>query len=278
NKDSEESEAKGDSAPPAPQGAATATSSPKPVTDTALPAGSAQGAKTKKLPPPAKKQRLDSPQHTPASLHKASVAPAPATPGPSSSSRLPVAPAPRMIKGSFIIPRKQQQPAVTVAPQPLPSQGPASGTGAPPPPPPPPSSGPAATTSETRTLPVAPAPIAPSSRPSQPNTQVRQSIQRSLTSILFKRVTDCGELDMSETDVSKLVTSIEVEMFDIFRNTDSKYMNKYRTIMFNLKDPKNKGLLFRVVRGEISPFRLVRMSQKDMQATKVPEPSAKETP
>ena len=45
---------------------------------------------------------------------------------------------------------------------------------------------------------------------------------------------------MSESDVGKLVTSIEMEMFDIFRNTDSKYMNKYRTIMFNLKDPKNK--------------------------------------
>jgi len=41
--------------------------------------------------------------------------------------------------------------------------------------------------------------------------------------------------------------------------------------------PLSQGLLFRVIRGEISPFRLVRMSQKDMQATKVPEP-AKETP
>lgn len=41
--------------------------------------------------------------------------------------------------------------------------------------------------SETRNLPVSPAPSAPSARPSQPNNQVRQSIQRSLTSILFKR-------------------------------------------------------------------------------------------
>lgn len=41
---------------------------------------------------------------------------------------------------------------------------------------------------ETRNLPVPPAPSAPSSRPSQPNNQVRQSIQRSLTSILFKRL------------------------------------------------------------------------------------------
>lgn len=45
---------------------------------------------------------------------------------------------------------------------------------------------------------------------------------------------------MSDSEVTKLVASIEMEMFDIFRNTDSKYMNKYRTIMFNLKDPRNK--------------------------------------
>lgn len=45
---------------------------------------------------------------------------------------------------------------------------------------------------------------------------------------------------MSDSEVAKLVASIEMEMFDIFRNTDSKYMNKYRTIMFNLKDPRNK--------------------------------------
>lgn len=49
---------------------------------------------------------------------------------------------------------------------------------------------------------------------------------------------------MSESEVVKLVASIEVEMFNIFRNTDSKYMNKYRTIMFNLKDPRNKVCLF----------------------------------
>uniref|UniRef100_A0A4W5N750 TFIIS central domain-containing protein n=1 Tax=Hucho hucho TaxID=62062 RepID=A0A4W5N750_9TELE len=65
-------------------------------------------------------------------------------------------------------------------------------------------------------------------------------------------------------------------MFNIFNNTDSKYMNKYRTIMFNLKAPKNKGLFYSVIRGEVSPFRLARMSQRDMQATKVSEPSKRD--
>lgn len=54
------------------------------------------------------------------------------------------------------------------------------------------------------------------------------------------RVCECEDLEMSESEAAKLVASIEMEMFDIFRNTDSKYMNKYRTIMFNLKDPRNK--------------------------------------
>ncbi|XP_056443221.1 death-inducer obliterator 1-like [Gadus chalcogrammus] len=282
NKGPEHMEAKGESVPSVPQEPNTATSSSIPVTaDTPLPQGSTQGStqgRTKKTLTTggvAKKQRLGSPQHKLANLNKPNVTPTPVAPSPSSSRPLLVPPL-RLAKGSFIIPKKQQQqqqqqqPAAAAAAPPPPSQGPCPAAG------PPPSSGPVAA-NETRTLPVAPAPIAPSSRPSQTNNQVRQSIQRSLTSILFKRVTSCGELDMSESDVGKLVTSIEMEMFDIFRNTDSKYMNKYRTIMFNLKDPKNKGLLFRVIRGEISPFRLARMSQKDMQATKVPEPSGKET-
>lgn len=40
---------------------------------------------------------------------------------------------------------------------------------------------------ESRNLLVPPAPSAPSSRPSQPNNQIRQSIQKSLVSILVKR-------------------------------------------------------------------------------------------
>ena len=59
---------------------------------------------------------------------------------------------------------------------------------------------------------------------------------------------------MSESEVVKLVASIEMEMFDIFRNTDSKYMNKYRTIMFNLKDPRNKVCLKLMKPSSVSLF------------------------
>lgn len=53
-------------------------------------------------------------------------------------------------------------------------------------------------------------------------------------------MSDSDDLSMSESEVGKLAVSIEKEMFNLYMNTDSKYKNKYRSLMFNLKDPKNK--------------------------------------
>lgn len=54
------------------------------------------------------------------------------------------------------------------------------------------------------------------------------------------RVSDSDDLKMTESEVGKLAYGIEKEMFNLCLSTDSKYKNKYRTLMFNLKDPKNK--------------------------------------
>ncbi|XP_038863411.1 death-inducer obliterator 1-like [Salvelinus namaycush] len=225
------------------------------ITESAPPLRGAPG-KTKRpanIGSVSKKPSEDTPPVKQPNPPKSSFSPSPEVPN-TSVSRHHETGALRIVKTSFTIPKKQP---VT---------------------PTPPSPSPPVPLNETRTLPVSPAPIAPSSRPPQPaNNQVRQSIQRSLTNILFKRVCDCDDLERSESEVGKLVTSIETEMFNIFNNTDSKYMNKYRTIMFNLKDPQNKGLFYSVIRGEVSPFRLARMSQRDMQATKVSEPSKRDS-
>lgn len=58
--------------------------------------------------------------------------------------------------------------------------------------------------------------------------------------LLNFRVSDSDDLSMSESEVGKLAVSIEKEMFNLYMNTDSRYKNKYRSLMFNLKDPKNK--------------------------------------
>ncbi|XP_034387772.1 death-inducer obliterator 1-like isoform X2 [Cyclopterus lumpus] len=107
--------------------------------------------------------------------------------------------------------------------------------------------------------------------PLPPNNQMRTNIRRSLTDIIYKRVNDSDDLKKTETEVARLSVAIEKEMFNLCLNTDSRYKNKYRSLMFNLKDPKNKGLFYRVVGGEVSPFRLVRLSAEELLSKEISE-------
>ncbi|KAL8179635.1 UNVERIFIED_CONTAM: hypothetical protein K2H54_070098 [Gekko kuhli] len=99
---------------------------------------------------------------------------------------------------------------------------------------------------------------------SQPNSQIRQNIRRSLKEILWKRVNDSDDLVMTESEVGKIALNIEKEMFNLFQATDTRYKSKYRSIMFNLKDPKNQGLFHRVLREDIALSKLVRMKPEDL--------------
>uniref|UniRef100_A0AAR2JEY3 TFIIS central domain-containing protein n=1 Tax=Pygocentrus nattereri TaxID=42514 RepID=A0AAR2JEY3_PYGNA len=185
---------------------------------------------------------------------------------------------PQVNKGTLTVPEKplQSQEATAVPQNPTASSGQAS---------------------EIRVLPVTPAPVPPP-RPLQahPNMQMRQNIRRSLTDTLMKRleqirygliikckfliisvtavltlsiffifrVTESDDLEISESDVGKLAVNIEREMFNMYYTTDSKYKNKYRTLLLSLKDPKNKGLFYQVIKGQITPFKLTRLSQQDI--------------
>lgn len=58
--------------------------------------------------------------------------------------------------------------------------------------------------------------------------------------LLPSRVSDSDDLIMTENEVGKVALHIEKEMFNLFHVTDNRYKSKYRSIMFNLKDPKNQ--------------------------------------
>ncbi|XP_076875055.1 death-inducer obliterator 1 [Brachyhypopomus gauderio] len=120
---------------------------------------------------------------------------------------------------------------------------------------------------ELRVLPVTPAPVPPS-RPLHvhPNMQMRQDVRRSLSSTLMKRANEIDNLNLSENDAEKLAVNIEREMFNLYYTTDNKYKNKYRSLLLTFKDPKNKGLFFQVLKGQITPFKLTRMSEQDLQS------------
>ncbi|XP_042312076.1 PHD finger protein 3 isoform X2 [Sceloporus undulatus] len=104
-------------------------------------------------------------------------------------------------------------------------------------------------------------PVASASKPSA--DQIRQSVRQSLKEILEKRLAD-SSLKIPEERAAKVATKIEKELFSFFRDTDSKYKNKYRSLIFNLKDPKNKILFKRVLKGEVTPDHLIRMSPEEL--------------
>uniref|UniRef100_A0A2D4LAD2 PHD-type domain-containing protein n=2 Tax=Micrurus spixii TaxID=129469 RepID=A0A2D4LAD2_9SAUR len=93
--------------------------------------------------------------------------------------------------------------------------------------------------------------------------QIRQSVKQSLKEILEKRIAD-STLKIPEERAAKVANKIEKELFFFFRDTDSKYKNKYRSLIFNLKDPKNKILFKRVLKGEVTPDHLIRMSPEEL--------------
>ncbi|KAJ7341339.1 hypothetical protein JRQ81_005316 [Phrynocephalus forsythii] len=104
----------------------------------------------------------------------------------------------------------------------------------------------------------------PAASTSKPSTdQIRQSVRQSFKEILEKRLAD-STLKISEERAVKVATKIEKELFSFFRDTDSKYKNKYRSLIFNLKDPKNKILFKRVLKGEVTPDHLIRMSPEEL--------------
>ncbi|XP_031224826.1 PHD finger protein 3, partial [Mastomys coucha] len=104
-------------------------------------------------------------------------------------------------------------------------------------------------------------PPAAASKPSA--DQIRQSVRHSLKDILMKRLTD-SNLKIPEEKAAKVATKIEKELFSFFRDTDAKYKNKYRSLMFNLKDPKNNILFKKVLKGEVTPDHLIRMSPEEL--------------
>lgn len=98
----------------------------------------------------------------------------------------------------------------------------------------------------------------------KPSTgQIRRSVRDSLEEILLKRLKE-SDLKVSSEKPAELARRTEKELFALFQGVDSKYKNKYRSLTFNLKDAKNNVLFKRVLKGEVSPADLVRMTAEEL--------------
>lgn len=93
---------------------------------------------------------------------------------------------------------------------------------------------------------------------------VRDTTMQTLYEVLVKRVNEIKNLDVPEKSLKKLAENIEREIFSLYNNTGVRYKAKYRSLLFNLKDPKNEVFFQHVALGEIIPQCLVLMSPTEM--------------
>ncbi|KAG7230165.1 hypothetical protein INR49_009885 [Caranx melampygus] len=92
---------------------------------------------------------------------------------------------------------------------------------------------------------------------------IRRSVRDSLKEILIQRLKE-SDMNISVERACEVAKKTERELFHLYKDTDNKYKNKYRSLMFNLKDTKNNVLFKRVLKGEISPSNLIRMSPEEL--------------
>ncbi|XP_077469304.1 PHD finger protein 3 isoform X2 [Stigmatopora argus] len=93
--------------------------------------------------------------------------------------------------------------------------------------------------------------------------EIRRSVRDSLKDILVQRLKE-SDLNVPVEKASEVAKKTERELFHMYKDTENKYKNKYRSLMFNLKDTKNNVLFKKVLKGEISPANLIRMSPEEL--------------
>ena len=91
------------------------------------------------------------------------------------------------------------------------------------------------------------------------NVSIRTKIAIGLTTALANKLGQ--EFDGFE----ELGRKIESQLYNFYnRETSAKYKNKYRALIFNIKDKKNSWLARDIQLGHVTPKELVRMTSEQM--------------
>jgi len=98
---------------------------------------------------------------------------------------------------------------------------------------------------------------------------IKQIISREA---LKQKIMKASDIKINQEDLDKLSEVIEEEMFNLYqRDIGTKYKNKYRSLVFNIRDEKNNGLFRKIINGTFSPRQLVRMTADQMASKELQE-------
>ncbi|XP_076253902.1 protein partner of snf isoform X1 [Rhynchophorus ferrugineus] len=99
--------------------------------------------------------------------------------------------------------------------------------------------------------------------PQPKREDIRENVQKTVAEQLAVRLKD-SDIKLSEEEIKNISVEIEAELYKCFGDTGQKYKNKYRSLIFNIKDSKNQTLWRRICEKSISSYELVRLSPDDM--------------
>ncbi|XP_076318836.1 uncharacterized protein LOC143229864 [Tachypleus tridentatus] len=94
--------------------------------------------------------------------------------------------------------------------------------------------------------------------------QLRLNVRRALKDVLMSRLKNADDILLTSDELKSITLHIEKELYKLHKENVVKYRNVYRALIVNFKDPKNKVLFRKVLKGIIPPDRLVRMSPQDL--------------
>lgn len=109
-------------------------------------------------------------------------------------------------------------------------------------------------------------PLKPKTKPEPPPTpqpkpqeNIRENVQKTVLEQLTNRLKECEDIKLTEEELKNISTEIEEQLFKCFGDTGQKYRNKYRSLIFNIKDAKNHTLWRRICEKSIGPYELVSL-------------------
>lgn len=99
------------------------------------------------------------------------------------------------------------------------------------------------------------------------NDALRDKVRELLAEALSKVASEADEDikdEVNACDPIRVAVSVESVMFEKMGRSNGTQKFKYRSIMFNIKDPNNPDLRRKVLLGEVKPDRLINMSPEEM--------------
>ena len=95
-----------------------------------------------------------------------------------------------------------------------------------------------------------------STSPSPAVNVCRMTVRTELKDALKMRAEGADDVMLSVTEISRIALRIEEAMVKTYEGTTDKYKQRFRSLILNIKDAKNKCLFRNILLGNLTPMEL----------------------